>query len=70
MIRPIISEGFFLRVAPRGCSALVCVLEADHVIYVDEVTRLASVEACGGVRFVAMEVEVRAIVAFCKDRRG
>lgn len=69
MIRPVVSEGFLSTCAPRGRTALVCVLEADDVVDVDEVTGLASIEAYGGVRFVAVEVEVRSIVAFCKDRR-
>ena len=39
------------------------------MIYVDKVAGLASVEACEGVRFVAVEVEVRAIIIDGKDRR-
>ena len=45
MIRPVVGEGFFLRVAPRGRSALVCVFETDYMINVDEVTGFVSVEA-------------------------
>jgi hypothetical protein len=66
MIRPVVGEGFFLRVAPRGRSALVCVFETDYMINVDEVTGFVSVEAYGGIGFVAVIVEVFAIVAFCK----
>ena len=66
MIRPIISEGFFLRVAPRGRSALVCVLKADDVVNIDEVTGFVSVEAYGGVWYVTTVAEVFAVVPFCK----
>jgi hypothetical protein len=65
MIRPVVSEGFLPICAPRGCSALVCVLEADDVVDVDEVTGFVSVEAYGGIRFVATIVEVFAVVAIC-----
>jgi len=58
MITPIVGKGFFLRCAPRGSSAVVCVLEAHYVIYVDKGAGLASVEAYGGVRFVAAIVKV------------
>tara|TARA_B110000091_G_scaffold176678_1_gene191631 strand:- start:3070 stop:3282 length:213 start_codon:yes stop_codon:yes gene_type:complete len=70
MIRPIVGEGFFLSVAPRDPSALVCVLEADYMVYVNEVAVLVGVEAYGSARFVTIEVEVRAIVAIGKDRGG
>ena len=63
MIRPIVSEGFFLSVAPRDRSALVCVLEADDMVYVDEVTGFVSVEAYSGIGFVATVVEVFAVIA-------
>ena len=65
MIRPIISEGFFPRVAPRGRSALKCILEADDVVNIDEVTGFVSVEAYGGVWFVTTVAEVFAVVAVC-----
>ena len=48
MIRPVVGEGFLPRCAPRGCSALICVLKADDVVDVDEVTGFVSVEAYGG----------------------
>jgi hypothetical protein len=66
MIRPVVSEGFLFTCAPRGCSALVCVLEADDVVDVDEVTGFVGVEAYGGVGFVTAVVEVFAFVAVCK----
>lgn len=66
MIRPVVSEGFFLTCAPRGRSALVCVLEADHVVNVDEVTGFVGVKAYGGVGFITAVVEVFAVVAVCK----
>ena len=65
MIRPVVGEGFLPRIAPRGCSALVCVLKADDVVDVDEVTGFVSVEAYGGVGFVTAVAEVFAIVAVC-----
>ena len=68
MIRPVVSEGFLLRCAPRGCSAVVCVLEADDVVDVNEVTGFVSVKAYGGVGFVAVVVEVFAVVAVCKGQ--
>ena len=66
MIRPVVSEGFLSTCGPRGRSALVCVLEADDVVDVDEVTGFVDVEAYGSVRFVATIVEVFAVVAPCK----
>ena len=45
MIRPVVSEGFFSTCGPRGCSALVCVLEADDVVDVDEITGFVGAEA-------------------------
>ena len=66
MIRPVVSEGFFLTCAPRGRSALVCVLEADDVVNVDEVTGFVGVKAYGGVGFITAVVEVFAVVAVCK----
>ena len=66
MIRSVVSEGFFLRIAPRGCSAVVCVLEANDVVDVDEVTGFVGVEAYGGVGFVTAVLEVFAVVGVCK----
>ena len=66
MIRPIVSEGFLSTCAPRGRAALVCVLETDDVVYVNEVTGFVGVEAYGGVGFVTAVVEVFAFVAVCK----
>jgi hypothetical protein len=66
MIRSVVSEGFLFTCAPRGCTALVCVLEADDVVDVDEVTGFVSVEAYGGIRFVATIVEVFAVIAVCE----
>ena len=66
MIRPVVSEGFLPICAPRGCSALVCVLETDDVVYVNEVTGFVGIEAYGGIRFVATVVEVFAVVVVCK----
>jgi hypothetical protein len=63
MIRPVVSEGFLSTCASRGCSAVVCVLEADDVVDVDQVTGFVSVKAYGGIGFVALEVELCAIVA-------
>ena len=63
MIRPVVGEDFLFTCAPRGCSALVCVLEADDVVDVDEVTGFVSVEAYGGVGFVATVVEAIAVIA-------
>ena len=66
MIRPVVSEGFLSTCGPRGCSALVCVLEADDVVDIDEVTGFVGVEAYGGVGFIATIVEFFALIAFCK----
>ena len=68
MIRPVVSEGFLFTCAPRGCSALVCVLETDDVVDIDEVTGFVSVEAYGGVGFVATVVEVFAVVGLCNGQ--
>ena len=68
MIRPVVSEGFFPTCAPEGCSALVRVLETDDVVDVDEVTGFVSVEAYGGVGFIATIVEVFAVVAVSKGQ--
>jgi hypothetical protein len=68
MIRPIVSEGFLSTCAPRGRAALVCVLEADDVVDVDEVTGLLGVKAYGSVGFVATVFEVFAIVAVCEGQ--
>ena len=70
MIRPIVSEGFLFIHAPRGRSALVCVLETDDVVDVDEVTDFVSVKACVGVGFVATIVEVFAVIAVCIGQRN
>ena len=70
MIRPVVSKGFLSTCAPRGCSALVCVLETDDVVDVDEITGFVSVEACGGIGFVAAVIEIFAVVAFCEGQRG
>jgi len=53
MIRPVVGEDFLFTCAPRGCSALICVLETDNVVDVDEVTGFVGVEAYGGIGFVA-----------------
>ena len=66
MIRLVVSEGFLSTCAPRGCTALVCVLETDDVVDVDEVTGFASVEAYGGIGFVATIAEVFPVVAVCE----
>jgi len=65
MIRPVVGEGFLPRCAPRGRSALVCVLETDNVVDVDEVTGFVGVEAYGGIGFVTTVVKVFAIVVVC-----
>ena len=65
MIRPVIGERFLFSYAPRGCSALVCVLETDDMVDVDEVTGFVGVKAYGGIGFVATVVEVFAVVAIC-----
>ena len=66
MVRPVVSEGFLSTCAPRGCSALVCVFKTDDVVDVDEVTGFISVEAYGGIGFIAVIVEVFAVIAVCK----
>ena len=66
MIRPVVGEDFLFTCGPRGCSALVCVLEADDVVDVDEVTSFVSVKAYGAVGFVTAVLEVFAIVRVCK----
>ena len=66
MIRPVVSKGFLLARAPRGRSALVCVLEANDVVDVDEVTDFVGVKAYGGVGFVATVVKVFAVIAVCE----
>ena len=66
MIRSVVGEDFLFTCAPRGCSALVCVLEADDVVNVNEVTGFVSVEAYGGVGFITGVVEVFAVIAVCK----
>ena len=44
----------------------MCVLEADDVVDVDEVTGFVGVETYGGVGFVATVVEVFAVIAVSK----
>ena len=66
MIRPVVGEGFLSTCAPRGRAALVCVLETDDVVDVDEVTGFVGVEAYGGVGFVTAVVEVFAVIAVRK----
>ena len=66
MIRPVVGEGFLSTCGPRGYSAVVCAVEADDVVDVDEVAGFASVEAYGGVGFIAIVVEFFALIAFCK----
>ena len=63
MVRPVVSEGFLLECAPRGRSALVCVLETDDVVDVDEVTGFVGVETYGGIGFVAAIVEFFTVIA-------
>ena len=63
MIRPIVGEGFLPRCAPTGRSALISVLQANHMIYVDEVTSFTSVKAYGGVGFVTAVAEVFTVIA-------
>ena len=65
MIRPVVSEGFLSTCAPRGCSALVCVLEADDVVDVNEVTGFVSVEAYSGIGFVTAVRKVFSVMAVC-----
>ena len=66
MIRPVVREGFLSTCAPRGRAALVCVLETDDVVDVDEVTGFVGIKAYGGIGFVATVVEVFAVVGVCK----
>ena len=70
MIRPVVGEDFLFTCAPRGCSALVCVLEADDVVDVDEVTGFVGVEAYGGIGFIATVVEVFSVIAICNHKGG
>ena len=63
MIRPVVGEDFLFTCAPRGCSALVCVLETNNVVDIDEVTGFVSVKAYGGVGFIATVVEVFSVIA-------
>ena len=67
MISPVICKGFLLRIAPTGRTALICVFEADHMIYVDKVARFASVETYGCIGLIAAVVEVFAVIAICND---
>jgi len=68
MIRPVVGEGFLSTCGPRGRSALVCVLEADDVVDVDEVTGFVGVEAYGGVGFITAVVEFFAVIAVCEGQ--
>ena len=68
MIRPVVSKDFLFTCAPRGRSALVCVLEADDVVDVDEVTGFVGVEAYGGVGFITAVVKVFAVIAVCEGQ--
>ena len=65
MVRPVVSKGFLSTCAPRGRSALVCVLETDDVVDVDEVTGFVGIKAYGGIGFVATIVEFFAVIAVC-----
>ena len=65
MIGLIPSEDFLLRCAPVGSTAIICVLEADDMVDIDEVTSFASVKAYGGVGLITAVLEVFAIVAVC-----
>ena len=66
MIKGIAGKGFLPRIAPRGRSALVCVLKADDVVDVDEVTGFASVEAYRCIGFVTAVAEVFTVVGACQ----
>tara|TARA_R110000765_G_scaffold79625_3_gene156653 strand:- start:2814 stop:3020 length:207 start_codon:yes stop_codon:yes gene_type:complete len=68
MIRPVVSEGFLSTCAPRGCSAVVCVLETDDVVDIDEVTGFVGVKAYRGIGLVATVFEVFAVVAVCEGQ--
>jgi hypothetical protein len=68
MIRPVVSKGFLFTCVPRGRSALVCVLETDDVVDVDEVTGFVGVEAYGGVGFITAVVKVFAVIAVCEGQ--
>ena len=67
MIRPVVGEDFLFTCAPRGCSALVCVLEADDVVDVDEVTGFAGVKAYSGIGLVTPVFEVFTVISACND---
>ena len=66
MIKGVIGKGFLSTCAPRGCSAVICVLETDNVVDVDEVTGFVGVEAYGDIGFGATVVKVFAVIAVCK----
>ena len=68
MIRGVVGKGFLSTCAPRGRTALVCVLEADDVVDVDEVTGFVGVEAYGGVGFITAVVEVFAVITVCEGQ--
>ena len=65
-LRLSLAKDCFLECAPAGRTALVCVLEADDVVYVYIVAGFASVKAYGGVGLITAVLEVFAIVPFCK----
>ena len=67
MVSPIIGKGLFFRIAPADRTALVCVLETDYVIDVDEVTRFTSIKTYGCIGLIAAVVEVFAVIAICND---
>jgi hypothetical protein len=67
MVRTVIGKGFLLRIAPTGRTALVCVFEADDVVYVNEVSGFVCVKAYGGIGFVTAVAEVFAVIAVCND---
>ena len=68
MIRPVVSEGFLFTCAPRGRAAVVCVLETDNVVDVNEVTGFVGVKAYGGVGLITAVVEVFAVITVCEGQ--
>ena len=60
-------RAFLSTCGPRGCSALVCVLETDDVVDVNEVTGFVGVEAYGAVGFIATVVEVFAVIVVSRS---
>tara|TARA_B110000879_G_scaffold140307_1_gene182714 strand:- start:335 stop:541 length:207 start_codon:yes stop_codon:yes gene_type:complete len=67
MIRPVVGKEFFLRIAPTSRAALICILEADQMIYVDEVTGFAGVKAYSGIGLVTPVFEVFTVISACND---